>query len=147
MSKHSEEKKNINFIKIVIIILMIIIIFFGMYFVSKCISNSENNNMRTIEGEKLVIKCNSAYNKVIEYSFENNILNAVKIFEQFEDKEEYESKKKNYEETGKAVLINANEEQLSLEIEKKDFGSDTGKSYEYIHDKYLIKIIGEYVAI
>lgn len=147
MSKHSKDKKNTKFVVIIMIALIIIIAILGVYLKNKNTSDFEENVMRTVEDEKLVIKCNSAYNRIVEFTFENNILSSVKICEQFENKQEYENRKKNYEETEKVDLINANEEQLSLEIEKKDFGSDTGKSYDYMYDKYINKIIGEYVVI
>ena len=69
------------------------------------------------------------------------------MYEQFEEKEEFEQKKSNYSMVDNIEIINTNEEELSIEIEKKDFGSDTGKTYEEIYDKYLVQIIGAYQII
>ena len=44
-------------------------------------------------------------------------------------------------------IIDVNEQELSIEIEKKDFGSDTDKSYEELYDKYLVQIIGAYEVL
>lgn len=159
MGKHSveKEKKKINFKKEIIAIIVIIALVFGINFIlshrnvqeeQKNIGiKSEIKNSKTIEGEKLVIKSNSEYNRIVEYTFENNILKTVKMYEQFEEKEEFEHKKNNYEMVDNIEIIHINEEELSIEIEKKDFGSDTGKSYEEIYDKYLVQIIGAYQII
>lgn len=159
MGKHSieKEKKKVNVKKEIIAILVIIALVFGINFIlshrnlqeeQKNIGiKSEIKNSKTIEGEKLVIKSNSEYNRIVEYTFENNILKTVKMYEQFEKKEEFEQKKNNYEMIDSIEIININEEELSIEIEKKDFGSDTGKSYEEIYDKYLVQIIGAYQII
>lgn len=159
MGKHSveKEKKKINFKKEIIAILVIIALVFGTNFIlsrrnvqeeQKNIGiKSEIKTSKTIEGEKLVIKSNSEYNRIVEYTFENNILKTVKMYEQFEEKEEFEQKKNNYSMVDNIEIININEEELSIEIEKKDVGSDTGKSYEEIYDKYLVQIIGAYQII
>ena len=49
--------------------------------------------------------------------------------------------------TDSIEIINTNEKELSIEIEKKDLGSETGKTYEEIYDKYLVQIIGAYQII
>ena len=64
-----------------------------------------------------------------------------------EKKEEFDQKKNNYEITDSIEIININEKELSIEIEKKDLGSETGKTYEEIYDKYLVQIIGAYQII
>lgn len=155
MGKHSieKEKKKINFKKEIIAIIVIIALVFGINFilshrnVQEEQKNTSIKTSKTIEGEKLVIKSNSEYNRMVEYTFENNILKTVKMYEQFEKKEEFEQKKNNYSMVDNIEIINTNEEELSIEIEKKDFGSDTGKSYEEIYDKYLVQIIGAYQII
>lgn len=159
MGKHSaeKEKKKINLKKEIIAILVIIDLVFGINFIlshrnvqeeQKNIGlKSEIKTSKTIEGEKLVIRSNSEYNRIVEYTFENNILKTVKMYEQFEEKEEFEQKKNNYSMVDNIEIININEEELSIEIEKKDVGSDTGKSYEEIYDKYLVQIIGAYQII
>lgn len=157
MGKHSieEEKKKINFKKEIIAILIIIFLVFGINFIlsHKNLQKDQTDtdtgikNSKTIEGKKLVIKSNSEYNKIIEYIFENDVLKTVKMYEQFEEKEEFEQKKNNYKMADSIEIININEKELSIEIEKKDFGSDTGKTYGEIYDKYLIQIIGAYHII
>lgn len=154
MGKHSKkkEKKKINIKKIIVFIITVIILVFGFNFTQ--ISGEEiisqvigEKTSAKVEEKKLVIKSNSDYNRKIEYGFENNILKTVKIYEQFEEKEKFETKKENYEIASNIEIINVNEQELSIEIDKKDFGSDTGKSYEEIYDKYLVQIVGAYKVI
>lgn len=158
MGKHSleKEKKKINFKKEIIAVLIIIILVFGINFIlsHKKIQKEQKEQeyvgitaSKTIEGEKLVFKSTTEKCRIMEYTFENNILKQVKIYEEFEDKESFEQKKKNYEEIDNITVLNTNEQNLSIEIEKKDFGSDTGKSYEETYDKYLVQIIGAYEII
>lgn len=163
MGKHSIEKpkKKINLKKELLAVIIIIALVFGINFIlshreaiiekqeNETLSNSGISiiNSKTIQGQKLVIKSNSDYNKIIEYTFENNVLKTVRIYEQFETKETFEPKKQNYEMIENIKIINVNEQELSIEIEKKDFGSDTGKTYEEIYDKYLVQIIGAYQIV
>lgn len=155
MGKHSEvkEKKKINLKKEIIAIFVIIVLIFGINFILSHRNIQEEQedtsikSSKTIKGEKLIIKSKSEYNRIVEYTFENNILKTVKIYEQFETKETFETKKKNYEKVDNIIVINADEQELSIEIEKKDFGSDEGKTYEEIYDKYLVQIIGAYEVI
>lgn len=163
MGKHSIEKpkKKINLKKELLAVIIIIALVFGINFIlshreviiekheKETLSNAETSiiNSKTIEGQKLVIKSNSDYNKIIEYTFENNVLKTVRVYEQFETKETFEPKKQNYEMIKNIKIINVNEQELSIEIEKNDFGSDTGKTYEEIYDKYLVQIIGAYEII
>lgn len=157
MGKRSEEKekKKINLKKELLSLLIVIILVFGINLI---LSNKEIfveqpkefisiKNSKTIEGQTLVIKSNSEYNRIIEYTFENNILKTVKIYERFEEKEQYDAKKENYEIADDIEIININEQELAIEIEKKDFGTDTGMTYEQIYDKYLVQIIGAYQII
>ncbi len=157
MGKHSieKEKKKINFKREIIAILIIIALVFGINFIlshrnlqkDQTDTYTEIKNLKTIEGKRLVIKSNSEYNKIIEYIFEKDVLKTVKIYEQFEKREEFDQKKNNYEITDSIEIININEKELSIEIEKKDLGSETGKTYEEIYDKYLVQIIGAYQII
>lgn len=157
MGKHSieKEKKKINFKREIIAILIIIALAFGINFIlshrnlqkDQTDAYTEIKNLKTIEGKRLVIKSNSEYNKIIEYIFEKDVLKTVKIYEQLEKKEEFDQKKNNYEMTDSIEIINTNEKELSIEIEKKDLGSETGKTYEEIYDKYLVQIIGAYQII
>ena len=157
MGKHSIEKpkKKLKLKKIFTALLVIIVIIFGINFIlsHKNIEKQPQNQempiktSKTIEGKKLVIKSNSEYNKIVEYTFENNVLKTVKVYEQFENNEKFKETKKNYEMVNNIEIINTNEQELSIEIEKKDFGSDTGMSYEQLYDKYLVQIIGAYEII
>ena len=155
MGKHSieKEKKKNNLKKELIAVSIIVILFLGINFMLSHRNIQEEqkyaniNTSKTIEDQRLVIKSNSDYNKIIEYTFENNILKTVKMYEQFEEKEKFEQKRKTYDIVENVEIINANEQELSIEIEKKDFGSDTGKTYEEIYYKYLVQIIGAYEII
>lgn len=166
MGKHSKQVKkrkvklNIRYLVIIIIIAILIVTGIYIYRNKDSIKNiifKENNkpnntsklsdsiiNDVSIENECLVIKSLTDYNKIIEYKFENNNLKTVIIYEQFEEKQQYENKKKNYEEQENIVIKEANEQKLSIEIEKRDFGSDKDLTYEQIQDKYLVQIIGAY---
>lgn len=166
MGKHSKQvrkrkvKLNIRYLLVIIIIAILIATGIYIYRNKDSIKNiifKENNktnntsklsdsiiNDVSIENECLVIKSLTDYNKIIEYKFENNNLKTVIIYEQFEEKQQYENKKKNYEEQENIVIKEANEQNLSIEIEKRDFGSDKDLTYEQIQDKYLVQIIGAY---
>ena len=158
-SKHAkqEEKRNFKgtFIAILVIFVLIIVglIVWKMPHNFITISNKNATNYEsiksdsTIEGEKLVFKSTSAYNKIMEYTFENKILKTVKIYEQFENEEDFKNLKEQYENKEAIKILNINEKEKSIEIEKLDFGSDKDKSYEEIYDKYLVQIIGAYEQI
>lgn len=160
MGKHSKQHKSrkikINVKCLVVIVIIAVLIIAGIYiyknkdYIKNIIikGNSKINDSIihhiSIENECLVIKSLTDYNKIIEYKFENNSLKTVIIYEQFEEKEQYENKKKNYENQENIIIKEANEQNLSIEIEKKDFGSDKDLNYEQIQEKYLVQIIGAY---
>lgn len=160
MGKHSKKVENrklkINIKYLIVIIIIAILIIAGIYiyqnkYYIKNIIFKENSKINesiihnvSIDNERLVIKSLTDYNKIIEYKFENNSLKTVIIYEQFEEKEQYENKKKNYECQENIVIKEANEQNLSIEIEKREFGSDKDLTYEQIQDKYLVQIIGAY---
>lgn len=114
--------------------------------VDKEYKDSIKNNT-TIENETLVIKSLFEYNKIIEYKFEENTLKTVIIYQQFEEQEKFENKKSSYEKQDNIIIKNINESELSIEIEKTEFGTDTELSYEELCDKYLVQIIGAYEKI
>ena len=156
MGKHSKEKEKnkINIKKWILAILIIIIVVFLIKLVlsninlhieeQQEIENSSITTSKTIEEEILVIKSRSDYNRIVEFSFENNILKTVKMYEQFEDKERFLEKKQNYDIADNILIINMNEQELSIETERKDLGSDIGMSYNQIYNKYLVEMIGIY---
>lgn len=153
--KEKEQKKEKKFLKKNLIILMIVLLMIlitGVIIIIKSKDEPIQNfisikDSTTIEGEKLVFKSTSEYNRIIEYIFENNILKTVKIYQQFENSEDLEKEKEKYLNNSNITILNINEEGKSIEIQKNDFGSDTGKSYEEIYDKYLVQIIGAYEVI
>lgn len=155
MGKHSIEKpkRKINLKKEFIAILVIIILIFGINYVlsHRTIVEEQNNDevkaAKTITGEKLVMKSNTEYNKIVEFIFENNILKTKKIYEQFELKEQFDEKMSSYEKMDNIEFIKVDEQEKSIEIENKNLGSDEGKSYEEIYDKYLVQIIGAYQIV
>ena len=156
MGKHSKEKEKnkINIKKWILAILIIIIVVFLIKLVlsninlhieeQQEIENTSITTSKTIEEEILVIKSRSDYNRIVEFSFENNILKTVKMYEQFEDKERFLEKKQNYDIADNILIINMNEQELSIETERKDLGSDIGMSYDQIYNKYLVEMIGIY---
>lgn len=157
MEKHNEEKqkKKINFQRELVALLLIIVLVFGINFAlsyrkiqkeQETITTSIIDS-KTIANEKLVMKNNSEYNRIIEYTFENNIVKTIKIYEQFENKDGYESKKETYKTMQDINIISTNDAMLSIEIEKKELGSDEGLTYEEIYDKYINQLIDIYTVI
>lgn len=154
MGKHSMEKKKkeINKKSLIIMCIIIILIIVSILVTQnkdmfKIQKNESVNNWKTVEGEKLVLKSKLDYNRIIEYSFENNILKTIKIYEQYEDDEEYEEKKKTYNLIEDINLLKVDDKNLSIEIENKKLGEDEGLSYEEIYDKYLNQLIDVYIII
>ena len=154
MAKHSKEKitNKSNNRALIIFAIFIILLLVGIIEVS-IIRNEKTSRFNsikdstTIEDERLVFKSTSEHNRIIEYIFKNNILETVKIYQQFENNEDLEKEKEKYLNNYNITILNINEEERSIEIQKNDFGSDTGKSYEEIYDKYLVQIIGAYTII
>ena len=154
MAKHSKEKitNKSNNRALIIFAIFIIVLLVGIIAVSiiKNEMTSRFNSIKdstTIEGKRLVFRSTPEHNRIIEYIFENNILETVKIYQQFENSEDLEKEKEKYLNNSNITILNINEEEKSIEIQKNDFGSDTGKSYEEIYDKYLVQIIGAYEVI
>ena len=104
-------------------------------------------NSTTVENKVLVIKSLFEYNKIIEYTFEEDTLKTVIIYQQFEEQEKFENKKASYEKQDNIIIKNIDEKELSIEIEKTEFGTDTELSYEELCDKYLVQMIGAYEKI
>ena len=154
MAKHSKEKitNKSNNRALIIFAIFIILLLVGIIEVS-IIRNEKTSRFNsikdstTIEDERLVFKSTSEHNRIIEYIFKNNILETVKIYQQFENSEDLEKEKEKYLNNSNITILNINEEERAIEIQKNDFGSDTGKSYEEIYDKYLVQIIGAYTII
>ena len=152
MAKHSKEKitNKSNNRALIIFAIFIILLLVGIIEVS-IIRNEKTSRFNsikdstTIEDERLAFKSRSEHNRIIEYIFKNNILETVKIYQQFENNEDLEKEK--YLNNSNITILNIDEEERSIEIQKNDFGSDTGKSYEEIYDKYLVQIIGAYTII
>ena len=150
--KHSVEQKGINK-KVLLVLVLIIIIGLGSFFVYKykdSIFKSSGNvktytiKPKTIEGEKLVLKSNSGDSRYIEFFFENNKLEKLKIYEQFEDEAKYEERKEEYSSYDIYKITKKNDKKFILEVEKTDLEEDEGLSYEEIYDKYVNKIVGAY---
>lgn len=154
MAKHSKEKitNKSNNRELIIFAIFIILLLVGIIEVS-IIRNEKTSRFNsikdstTIEGERLVFKSTLEHNRIIECIFKNNILETVKIYQQFENSEDLEKEKEKYLNNSNITILNINEEERAIEIQKNDFGSDTGKSYEEIYDKYLVQIIGAYTII
>lgn len=156
MGKHSEEKKGINKKWLIIIIAVIILVAVGItatILIIKYKPNFDNQNTtsikdeKTVEQEKLVLRSNLDYNKIIEYIFENNIVKTTKIYEQFEQKETYESKKQIYSITPSINIIKQNDEEQSIETEQPVIEEEKDLSYEEICNKYLERFSDLYKII
>ena len=140
MAKHSKEKitNKSNNRELIIFAIFIILLLVGIIEVS-IIRNEKTSRFNsikdstTIEGERLVFKSTLEHNRIIESIFKNNILETVKIYQQFENNADLEKEKEKYLNNSNITILNINEEERSIEIQKNDFGSDTGKSYEEIY--------------
>ena len=157
MGKHSAEKTGMNK-KPFIVIICIVLIILGIYYLiqnfqNKNIGNAKTNestyevSVKTIPGEKLVLKGKADFSRYVEFVFNDNILSGEKIYEQFKDKLKYEVKKENYESQNAFKLLNSDNTKLILEIEKTDLGDDAGLNYEEIYNKYVVQIVGEYEVV
>ena len=155
--------------KIALTILGIIIIFMVYYFFhinksntnncNEIISNTINKNNTNVyneiisntinENKKLVLRSNYEENKEKKnvFKFDDDILTEIDVYEKYYNKEDYEKKKKFYENNNdKYEIITVSEEELSLLYKKLDFDSDKDLSYNQIYDKYM-GIIGAYEVI
>ena len=153
MGKHNKEQENNNIIiKLITIVVIILAIIFAYCYINKINFNIPNTkktikNEKTVKNKTLVLKSVNDYNKIIKYEFENNILKTVKIYEQFKQKDEYEKNKENYQNLSNIKVIKFDDNELSIEIQKYDFGTDAGLSYDELYDKYLVQIIGAYEIV
>ena len=157
--KHSKVKekkaKNARISKVFFLLLLFIILILAMV----CMFQNQirqllfkDNNIfskdeEITEQQKLVIKSTMDFNRVITFEFETNILKSINIYEQYEDKEKFLEDKKEIELMKDINIISIDEEELSIEIEKKDLGEDINKSYDEIYDKYLNELIGMYEIV
>ena len=98
------------------------------------------NDLKSQDGEKLVLKSKTTHNKYIEYDFKDNILNKVRIIEKFDDIQKYNRKKSNYELQDTIKILGSDENEMILIIEKLDLETDEGLDYEQIKKKYLIEL-------
>ena len=154
MGKHSVEKKKSNKKVYIFLLLIIIIAILLAYFISKNKTKTENGiinsytiQSKTVEGEKLVLKSNSDYCRYVEFIFSDDILDKVKVYKQFTEKDKYEESKQDYEALKSVKLVKYDDKNLILEVEKLDLGTDEGKTYEQIYDTYVVQIIGEYNVV
>ena len=156
MGKHSKENKCINKKWIIVTLILIILVAVGItatILLIKYKPNFNNQNItsikdeKTVEKEKLVLKSNLDHNKIIEYIFENNIVKTTKIYEQFEQKETYESKKQIYSITPNINIIKQNDEEQSIETEQPVIEEEKDLSYEEICNKYLERFSDLYTII
>lgn len=164
MGKHNKENEKRKYIKPIIILVAIIVIvgllaFFAIKYrknIKSFIANLKEQknttnltfqtikNDTSIEHEKLVLKSTSEYNTIIEYVFEDNKAKTVKVYQEFEQQEEFNKKKENYEKQDDYKILYVNEEANSIEFERKDLGTEKELTYEELSDKYLVKILGAY---
>lgn len=154
MAKHSYEEKQNNKIVITIIILLVIILVAAIGWIMKknydwfnIKNDTQIEKTKTIANEQLILKNNSD-NKIVEYVFEDGKVRTIKIYEQFEKKEDYEEKKNTYEISKNDInIINTDDKKLSIEIERKDLGEDEGLTYDQVYDKYVNQLINIYTVI
>ena len=151
MKKEGEEKITLKmFIIIAICIIVIALIGLAVYILKNpniLESNISTENLKTIENEKLVLKSNSDYNKIIEFIFEDNKVKTLRIYEQFEEMQEYEEARDAYNASENFEVIKTDDQKLWIEIERKELGEEKDMSYDQVYDKYLVEFIDLYTLI
>ena len=151
MKKEGEEKINLKMLIIIAIcIIVIALIGLAVYILKNpniLESNISTENQKTIENEKLVLKSNSDYNKIIEFIFEDNKVKTLRIYEQFEEMQEYEEARDAYNASENFEVIKTDDQKLWIEIERKELGEEKDMSYDQVYDKYLVEFIDLYTLI
>lgn len=151
MKKEGEEKINLKMLIIIAIcIIVIALIGLAVYILKNpniLESNISTENLKTIENEKLVLKSNSDYNKIIEFIFEDNKVKTLRIYEQFEEMQEYEEARDAYNASENFEVIKTDAPKLWIEIERKELGEEKDMSYDQVYDKYLVEFIDLYTLI
>lgn len=151
MKKEGEEKINLKMLIIIAIcIIVITLIGLAVYILKNpniLESNISTENLKTIENEKLVLKSNSDYNKIIEFIFEDNKVKTLRIYEQFEEMQEYEEARDAYNASENFEVIKTDAPKLWIEIERKELGEEKDMSYDQVYDKYLVEFIDLYTLI
>lgn len=151
MKKEGEEEINLKMIIIIAIcIIVIALIGLAVYILKNpniLESNISTENLKTIENEKLVLKSNSDYNKIIEFIFEDNKVKTLRIYEQFEEMQEYEEARDAYNASENFEVIKTDDQKLWIEIERKELGEEKDMSYDQVYDKYLVEFIDLYTLI
>lgn len=151
MKKEGEEKINLKMLIIIAIcIIVITLIGLAVYILKNpniLESNISTENLKTIENEKLVLKSNSDYNKIIEFIFEDNKVKTLRIYEQFEEMQEYEEARDAYNASENFEVIKTDAQKLWIEIERKELGEEKDMSYDQVYDKYLVEFIDLYTLI
>lgn len=151
MKKEGEKKINLKMLIIIAIcIIVITLIGLAVYILKNpniLESNISTENLKTIENEKLVLKSNSDYNKIIEFIFEDNKVKTLRIYEQFEEMQEYEEARDAYNASENFEVIKTDEPKLWIEIERKELGEEKDMSYDQVYDKYLVEFIDLYTLI
>lgn len=151
MKKEGEEKINLKMLIIIAIcIIVIALIGLAVYILKNpniFESNISTENLKTIENEKLVLKSNSDYNKIIEFIFEDNKVKTLRIYEQFEEMQEYEEARDAYNASENFEVIKTDDQKLWIEIERKELGEEKDMSYDQVYDKYLVEFIELYTLI
>lgn len=151
MKKEGEEKINLKMLIIIAIcIIVIALIGLAVYILKNpniLESNISTENLKTIENEKLVLKSNSDYNKIIEFIFEDNKVKTLRIYEQFEEMQEYEEARDAYKASENFEVIKTDDQKLWIEIERKELGEEKDMSYDQVYDKYLVEFIDLYTLI
>lgn len=151
-NKSIEKNKKKTAIWIIISSIIIILAIAGTLLFLNYGHIKNNNEDMTTTGEMqnqkvLELKSLSEPNKTIKYKFEEDLLKTVETKEQFEDEQQFEMKRRNYEENLNINIVKIDEKNKILITQKKDLGTDNNLSYEQIYDKYLIQMIGRYEQI
>lgn len=105
------------------------------------------DNLTTVSGERLVFRSKLDEQKIIQYDFKEGIVYKIKIQEKFNSESEFEQAKQMYSNENKYKIIFLDNNNLTIQVKKIDFGVDENLSYEGIYEKYIVQIIGAYELI
>ena len=137
--KNSKKKRiRINKKRFISVILTFVLIVFSVHLlINKIMPEKDLFEIKTKKGVRLVVESKKEDNKIIEFDFEDKKLSSIKIYQKFTDREEYKTVKHNFQIKLNEKIIKADDDRLSLEIERTDLGSDKGLTYKELYKKYV----------
>ena len=139
------KKRFFSVISFTIILITCISLF--TYVNGRIFGKKQLTHEKTIKSERLVLKSTKDYNKIVVYTFTDNRVSGVKIYEQFRKDGEYVDAIEKYKQNGNITIIKSDDKDKSIEIEKSYFGTDANLTYDEVYNKYLVKISKAYKVV